>query len=74
MIISQNGKPLGDGQQRRTNENEKDRHSLDFRAQAEGLGTDDLIRRLLKEIPEPEISKFVSVAAQRVPPPPPPGG
>jgi MoxR-like ATPase len=51
------------------------RISTNFQAQAEGLGTDDLIRRLLNEIPEPEIPKFVSAATQKAPtPPPPPGG
>ena len=34
------------------------RISANFQAQAEGLGTDDIIMRLVKEIPEPEISKF----------------
>ncbi|MGE3405282.1 MAG: AAA family ATPase [Pirellulales bacterium] len=36
------------------------RHRLatNFQAQAEGLSTDDLVRRLLKEIPTPEIPKF----------------
>lgn len=51
------------------------RISTNFQAQAEGLGTDDLIRRLMNEVPEPDIPKFVSAAAQKVPtPPPPPGG
>jgi len=48
------------------------RISTNFQAQAEGLGTDDLIRRLLKEIPEPEIPKFVTPATHRAPTPPPP--
>jgi MoxR-like ATPase len=34
------------------------RISTNFQAQAEGLGTDDIITRLIKEVPEPEISKF----------------
>lgn len=36
------------------------RHRLaaNFQAQAEGLTTDDLIRRLLEEIPEPTIAKY----------------
>ena len=34
------------------------RISANFQAQAEGLGTDDIIMRLVQEIPEPEISKF----------------
>lgn len=51
------------------------RISTNFQAQAEGLGTDDLIRRLVKEIPEPDIPKFVSAATQKPPtPPPPPAG
>jgi len=38
------------------------------------MGTDDLLRRLLKGIPEPEIPRFVSAASQRAPTPPPPPG
>ena len=34
------------------------RISTNFQAQAEGLTTEDLIARLLKEIPVPEIPKF----------------
>ena len=34
------------------------RISTNFQAQAEGMTTDDVIKRLLKEIPEPEIPKF----------------
>ncbi len=34
------------------------RISANFQAQAEGMGTDDIINRLVKEMPEPEISKF----------------
>jgi MoxR-like ATPase len=34
------------------------RISTNFQAQAEGLSTEDLIARLLKEIPVPEIPKF----------------
>jgi len=34
------------------------RISANFQAQAEGMGTDDIIARLVKEVPEPEISKF----------------
>ena len=34
------------------------RISTNFQAQAEGLSTEDLIGRLLKEIPEPEIAKY----------------
>jgi MoxR-like ATPase len=49
------------------------RISTNFQAQAEGMATDDVIRRLLDEIPEPEIPKFVSPATQRAPTPPPAG-
>ncbi|MEQ8788496.1 MAG: MoxR family ATPase [Pirellulaceae bacterium] len=56
------------------------RVSTNFQAQAEGMSTEDLIDRLLKEIPEPEVSKYderkASAAAKNsvpVPPPPPPG-
>ncbi len=45
------------------------RISTNFQAQAEGLTTEDLILRLVDEIPEPEIEKFASSAA--TPPPPP---
>jgi MoxR-like ATPase len=34
------------------------RVATNFQAQAEGLGTEDVIQRLLKEIPTPEIPKF----------------
>jgi MoxR-like ATPase len=34
------------------------RISTNFQAQAEGLAADDVVRRLLGEIPEPEIAKF----------------
>jgi MoxR-like ATPase len=34
------------------------RVSTNFQAQAEGLSTEDVIERLLKEIPTPEIPKF----------------
>jgi len=34
------------------------RVSTNFQAQAEGMTTEDLINRLLAEIPEPEIPKF----------------
>jgi MoxR-like ATPase len=36
------------------------RISTNFQAQAEGLTTEDLIARLLREIPVPEIPKFAS--------------
>lgn len=42
------------------------RISTNFQAQAEGMTTEDVILRLLKEIPEPEVPKFSE------PPPPPP--
>jgi MoxR-like ATPase len=32
--------------------------STNFQAQAEGLSTEDIIERLLKEVKEPEVSKF----------------
>jgi MoxR-like ATPase len=48
------------------------RISTNFQAQAEGKNTDDVILDLLAEVPEPEVSKFTSPAAQRVPTPPPP--
>ena len=34
------------------------RVSTNFQAQAEGLSTDDIIRRLLKEVPEPTVDKY----------------
>jgi MoxR-like ATPase len=34
------------------------RISTNFQAQAEGLGTEDVISRLLKEIPMPDVPKF----------------
>jgi MoxR-like ATPase len=60
------------------------RISTNFQAQAEGMTTEDVIARLLKEIPEPEVSKFDERRAGGnshsnsnpnipVPPPPPPG-
>jgi len=48
------------------------RISTNFQAQAEGMNTDDVIRRLLEEIPEPEIPKFAGTGPQRAPTPPPP--
>jgi MoxR-like ATPase len=44
------------------------RISTNFQAQAEGMSSEDVVARLLKETPEPEIPKF----AGPVPPPPPP--
>ena len=43
------------------------RISTNFQAQAEGYTTDDVIRRLVEEIPEPDVPKF-----SKSPPPPPP--
>ena len=43
------------------------RISTNFQAQAEGLSTEDLIARLLRDIPEPEVPKFTG----KTPPPPP---
>jgi len=34
------------------------RISCNFQAQAEGLTTDDIVRRLIKEVPEPPVPKF----------------
>jgi MoxR-like ATPase len=34
------------------------RLSTNFQAQAEGFSTEDIIERLLKETPEPEIQKY----------------
>ncbi len=34
------------------------RISTNFQAQAEGVNTEDIIQRLLKEVPEPEVPKF----------------
>jgi MoxR-like ATPase len=42
------------------------RISTNFQAQAEGMTTEDVVLRLVKEIPEPEMPKFAT------PPPPPP--
>jgi MoxR-like ATPase len=42
------------------------RVSTNFQAQAEGMSSDKIVERLLKEVPEPPIPKFAS------PPPPPP--
>ena len=42
------------------------RVSTNFQAQAEGITTDKMILRLLKDIPEPEIPKFSNAP---VPPP-----
>jgi MoxR-like ATPase len=34
------------------------RISTNFQAQAEGMSSDDLVTRLLEEVPEPTISKY----------------
>jgi MoxR-like ATPase len=47
------------------------RISTNFQAQAEGMSTDDVIRRLLDEVAEPDVPKFVG-ADRRTPTPPPP--
>jgi MoxR-like ATPase len=47
------------------------RVSANFQAQAEGMSTEDIIQRLLKEIPEPEIPKFGGPGPVPIPPPPP---
>jgi len=49
------------------------RISTNFQAQAEGMSTEDIILRLLKEIPEPEIPKFAANAPGGPPPLPPRG-
>jgi MoxR-like ATPase len=49
------------------------RLSTNFQAQAEGQSTEDIVLRLLKEIPEPEIPKFAQQhSPPPVPTPPPP--
>lgn len=44
------------------------RISINFQAQAEGLTTDDIIMRLVKEVPAPAIPKFEQPAAPQVSP------
>ncbi len=41
------------------------RISTNFQAQAEGLSTEDVIARLIKEVTEPEIEKFASNEAEK---------
>ncbi len=41
------------------------RVSTNFQAQAEGMTTEDIVERLLKEIPEPEIPKFADPPKSR---------
>jgi MoxR-like ATPase len=43
------------------------RISTNFQAQAEGMSTEDIIERLLKEIPEPEVPKFAGKPASSSP-------
>ena len=47
------------------------RVSTNFQAQAEGMTAEDVVLKLLKQTPEPEIPKF---AKNPMPPPPPPRG
>ena len=47
------------------------RLSTNFQAQAEGMTAEDVVLKLLKQTPEPEIPKF---AKNPMPPPPPPRG
>lgn len=47
------------------------RISTNFQAQAEGMATDDVVQRLIAEIPEPDIPKFVKGASTKSPTPPP---
>ncbi|MFO0901440.1 MAG: MoxR family ATPase [Pirellulales bacterium] len=50
------------------------RLSTNFQAQAEGMTTDDVVTRLVKELPEPEVPKFSTPSPATVagPPQPPP--
>ncbi|MFT7640463.1 MAG: MoxR-like ATPase [Pirellulaceae bacterium] len=48
------------------------RISTNFQAQAEGMDNDDIVHRLLDEIPEPEVSKFETPLAPATTPTPPP--
>ena len=48
------------------------RISTNFQAQAEGMDTDDVVRRLLEEVSEPEIPKYTGKGERRTPTPPPP--
>jgi MoxR-like ATPase len=40
------------------------RISCNFQAQAEGMSTDDVVQKLLKDVPEPEVPKFDSTRAE----------
>jgi MoxR-like ATPase len=46
------------------------RLSTNFQAQAEGMTTDKIVLRLLKEIKEPAIPKYAGIDANGLPPPP----
>lgn len=48
------------------------RISTNFQAQAEGMSSELIVERLLKEIPEPEVPKFSGAKSQEQPPAPPP--
>ena len=48
------------------------RISTNFQAQAEGMSNDDIVRRLIDEIPEPEVDKFAAAPSTAPMPPPPP--
>ena len=48
------------------------RVSTNFQAQAEGMTSERIVQRLLKEIPEPDVPKFSGTAAATSAPPPPP--
>jgi len=48
------------------------RISTNFQAQAEGMTTDDVVKKMLDEIPEPEVPKYVKAGTQKAPTPPPP--
>ncbi len=48
------------------------RISTNFQAQAEGLTTDDVVKKLVQAIPSPEPAKYVAASRTPQPPPPPP--
>jgi MoxR-like ATPase len=50
------------------------RLSTNFQAQAEGMTPEDIVKRLLKDVPEPDVPKYTEGAAGSPPPPPPPSG
>ncbi len=49
------------------------RLSTNFQAQAEGMTSEDIVKRLLKDVPEPEVPKYTEGGAGSPPPPPPSG-